>query len=307
MKNPVSTIQQQGESPAKRLALLLCAPLVLLPVLAAPLTAAATTNHPWDRIVMIGASVTAGFTASEPFGGTTTPQFRLSRYVDAALLVPREPVQNLGNTFFFIQPELLGRQQLDKALKASPSLVLGVDFLFWFCYGEGATDEERLQRFEKGLKMLEAIKCPLVVGDIPDASAAADGMLRREQIPSTNAMAAANQRLQKWAATRPNVVLLRLSRFMRTVMANQPLTIHDYKLPEGRTRMLLQNDKLHPSPPGCALIALAAFDALQSKYSFPAADVRWDPKENLRLVLKSLQTSTNSPSKPSAPRQPSEQ
>lgn len=254
---------------------------------------------------MIGASVSAGFTASEPLGGPSTPQFRLSRYVDAALLVPHEPVQNLANTFFFITPELMGRQQIDQALKAKPTLLLGVDFLFWFCYGEGASDEERLQRFDQGLKMLEAVRCPIILGDIPDASAAANGMLRPEQIPSTNAMAAANQRLSKWAATRPNVAILRLSQFMRTVQANQALTIHDHTLPEGKTRVLLQGDKLHPSPPGCAVVALAVLDVLQSKQAFPSTDVRWDPREIYYLVLKSFQARTNnSASKPAPPAAP---
>src|SRR5438132_14425860 len=43
-----------------------------------------TVKPPWGRIVMVGASATAGFTESEPLGGPTTPQYRLSRYVDAA-------------------------------------------------------------------------------------------------------------------------------------------------------------------------------------------------------------------------------
>lgn len=306
MLNPCANYRRQSESPAKRAVLLFSAALILLLAFSAPQATAATTNSPWERIVMIGASVSAGFTASEPLGGPSTPQFRLSPYVDAALLVPHEPVRNLANTFFFIQPELLGRHQVDQAHKTKPTLVLGVDFLFWFCYGEGATDEERLQRFDKGLKMLEAIKCPLVLGDIPDASAAVNGMLRPGQIPSTNAMAAANQRLKEWATTRSNVVILRLSDFMRTVLANQALTIRDYTLPAGKTRVLLQNDKLHPSPPGGALVALAVLDALQSKQAFPSADVRWDPREIYRLVLKSLPSTNNSSSKPATPPAPAQ-
>jgi hypothetical protein len=286
---------------------LLSTPLILLLALVTPLAAAARTNSPWERIVMIGASASAGFTASEPLGGPSTPQFRLSRYVDAALLVPHEPLQNLANTFFFLQPELMGRQQIEKTLQAKPTLVLGVDFLFWFCYGEGATDQERLQRFEKGLTLLEPVRCPLILGDIPDASAAANGMLRPDQIPSTNAMAAANRRLNEWATSRTNVAVLRLSEFMRAVQANQAVTIRNNTLPEGKTRMLLQSDKLHSSPPGCAVIALAALDALYRQHPFPASDVRWDPKENLRLVLKSLQTSTNNESKPVTSPEPARQ
>jgi hypothetical protein len=244
------------------------------------------TNEPWGRIVMVGASVSAGFLASEPLGGPNTPQYRLSRYVDAALLVPHEPVQNLANPLFFLQPEAVGRRQVQDAVKAQPSLALGIDFLFWFCYGEGSTDAERLQRFEQGLKMLEAFQCPLVLGDIPDASAAVNGMLRPDQIPSAKAMAAANQRLKTWAATRPQTGVLTLSAFMRTVLANQSLKVHGYNLPAGKTRILLQADKPHPSPPGCAVIALAALDAFQTTRPAGghAAEIRWDPKEVFRRV-----------------------
>src|SRR5262245_18863259 len=129
--------------------------------------ASAASRSPWGRIVMVGASASAGFTESEPLGGPKTPQYRLSCYLESALVAPHEPVQNLANAMFFIQPEAAGRYQIDQALQARPTLLVGIDFLFWFCYSEGPTDKDRLQRFERGLKLLEAVPCPLVLGDIP--------------------------------------------------------------------------------------------------------------------------------------------
>src|SRR6185295_15800664 len=149
---------------------------------------------------------------------------------------------------------------------------IGVDFLFWFCYGSGLTDEERRQRFEKGLKLLEPVQCPLIIGDLPDASAAVGGVLRADELPSAAAMAAANHRLKQWAASRPHVVVVSLSGFMRTVSADQALTIHGQTIPEGKTGLLLQPDKLHPSPPGAAVLALAILDAFQSARPAPATD-----------------------------------
>lgn len=249
---------------------------------------------PWSRIVLIGASATAGFTASEPFGGTNTPKFALHRYVDAALTVAHEPAQNLGNAFFFLQPQLLGQQQIARALTNNPTLVIGVDFPFWFCYGAGETDEERLQRFEGGLKLLETIPCPLVIGDIPDASAAVNKMLRPDQMPSPQAIAKANGRLKAWAAGRRNVALVALSDFMRNALGNHAITICDYTLPEGQTRILIQNDALHPTPPGCAVLTLAALDAVQATQSNPkAADFIGDPKEIFRKALKSPAAANN--------------
>ena len=267
-------------------------------------TPAETTKAkpPWGRIVMVGASATAGFTEREPLGGTNTPQYRLSRYLDAALLVPHEPVRNLGDRLFFFNPEMAGRYQIDAALEARPTLLVGIDFLFWFCYGEGPADKDRLQRFEKGLKLLEAVQCPLVLGDIPDASGASNDMLPADQIPSVEAMSAANRRLKEWAAIHKQVVIVSLSGFMRAAMADRALTVHGYTLPAAKTSVLLQSDKLHPSPPGCAVLALAILDAFQSTQPAHAArEVRWDPKEVFRLVFNSQQTSPGDPAKQAGP------
>jgi hypothetical protein len=252
-------------------------------------------KSPWTRIVMAGASVTAGFTESEPLGGPATAQYRLSRYVEAAILAPHEPVHNLGSSMFFLRPEDEARQQIEQALKIKPTLVVAIDFLFWFCYGEGSTDQLRLQRFEKGLKILEPIECPLVIGDIPDASAALEGMLTADQIPTSLAMAAANRRLRVWAAARKQTVVVPLTTFMRTVVSNQELSVHDHTFPAGKTRVLLQSDMLHPSAPGCAVLAVTILDALRlSSPAVSAGEVLWDPKEVYRLALK---PATGTPSK----------
>jgi len=271
------------------------------PFRADPLARITTAKPPWERIVMVGASATAGFTESEPLGGPTTPQYRLSRYLDAALLAPHEPVQNFGDRLFFVQPDAARRYQIEQALKAKPTLLVGIDFLFWFCYGDGPTDKDRLQRFEKGLKLLESVECPVVLGDIPDASTASNDILSAEEIPSIAAMAAANRRLKAWAATRRQVVVVSLSEFMRAALADQATTVHGYPLPGGKTRILLQDDRLHPSPPGCAVLALVILDAVPSTQSARSADaVRWNPKEVFRLGFNAAQGSTNNPAKQGA-------
>ena len=246
---------------------------------------AAPSRSPWARIVMIGASASAGYTTSEPFGSTNMARYRLSRYVDAALLAPHEPVTNLASALFFLQPETMGRNQIDLTLKLKPTLVLGLDFPFWFCYGNLRTNENRQQRFEIGLQLLEKVPCRVVLGDIPDASAAANGILSEKEIPSADELAAANRRLRAWAEGRSQVILFPLAGFMRAAMGNQAITIHGGTVPAGETRLLIQEDKLHPSAPGCATLAVAILDVIQAKEppSSPA-NIRWDPKEVLRQV-----------------------
>jgi hypothetical protein len=237
---------------------------------------------------MIGASASAGFTESEPLGGPTTSQLRLNRYIDAAVVPSHEPVRNFSSAMFFMQPEAQGQSQSQRALQSKPTLIIALDFLFWFCYGDGPNDKDRLARFEKGLKFLEPFHCPIILGDLPDASAAVERMLTPDEIPSAAALAAANRRLKEWAAARKQTVVVPLSAFMRNAMANKPLTVHGYTLAEGKTRVLLQDDKLHPSAAGCAVLTLAIFDSfLSSQPPLSTADIRWDAKEVYRLALGS--------------------
>jgi hypothetical protein len=253
----------------------------------------AANNGPCHRILLVGASATAGFTESELFGGPQTAQYKLSRYVEAAVIAPHEPVRSLASTFFFMQPEAEAKREIDLALESKPSMVIGVDFLFWFCYGEGRTDEERRARFDKGLALLEPLSCPLILGDIPDASGALNRMLTPDEMPSTTALAAANRRLKQWATARRNVVIFPLAAFMRTVTANGAVSIHGRTLPAGKTGIFLQADRLHPSAPGCAVLALMALDSYQSRHpDLVASEIRWDPQEVFRRGYNSNQSAS---------------
>src|SRR5262249_43218511 len=91
----------------------------------------AAEKAPWSRIVMIGASASAGFIESEPFGGPTTSRLRLNRYLDAALQTSHEPVRNFSSAMFFMQPEGQGQSQSERAAQANPSLLVALDYLFW--------------------------------------------------------------------------------------------------------------------------------------------------------------------------------
>lgn len=258
--------------------------------LAALLTLGTSLAHaadsPWARVVVIGASVSAGFTESEPLGGPQTPNLRLSRYVNAAIAVPHEPVRSFATTLFFLQPEAEARHEIAETLKTKPTLVLGIDFLFWFCYGQAHDEAARLRRFDEGLKLLEPLECPVVLGDIPDASGSLNRMLSREQIPTPASLAAANRRLKQWAAGRTNAVILPLASFMQKVLANQAVEVHGRLLPEGKTRTLLQADRLHPTPRGAAFLAVALLDSFQATLPKDTdREIHWDIDQVLRSGL----------------------
>jgi hypothetical protein len=245
----------------------------------------AQEKTPWARVVLIGASVSHGYTRAEAFGGPETQHLALDRYLDAALLAPHEPVRNLANAMFFMLPDDMGHTQIRDALTNNPTLVVGIDFLFWFCYGHGETDQDRLDHFEKGLKLLESIPCPLIVGDIPDASAAVNRMISQSEMPSRKTRAAANLRLKEWAAQHKQVTVLPLEEFMQAVAGNKPLTVRGNVFASGATRALLQEDRLHPNRRGCALLAIAILDTYLARHpGFDSSQVRWNLDEVLRAA-----------------------
>ena len=239
-----------------------------------------SAESPWARVIVIGASASGGFVLSEPFGGTNTDKCKLHRYLDAAITAPHAPIKNFGTSLFFLNPDGLADQQIETATNNHPTLVVAVDFLFWFCYGDGDSDAERAQHFETGLKQLERIPCPLIIGDIPDASSATNtGIISAAQVPSEAARRAANERLRQWAKSR-HVTVVPLAEFMREVKANEAVNMHNGTLPAGKTRSLMQADGLHPTPQGAAVLSLGILDALvKSQKKFHGTDVDWNPKE----------------------------
>ena len=256
---------------------------------AAVITAGAAES-PWNRIVVIGASASAGFVLAEPLGGPETIHCKLRFYLDSAIAAAHPPLRDFSTALMFLNADALGPHQVDAAVAAKPTLVIGVDFLFWSCYGGGLTDAGRMRRFEDGLKLLDQIHCPLVLGDIPDASAATNsGIISPDMLADAAVRAAANARLKIWAAARPSVAIVPLARFMRVISANQAVTVHSRKYAAGKTRIFLQNDQLHPTPRGAALLALGIMDALVKKDpEFPAQDIRWNQSEVFRRGYPSV-------------------
>lgn len=235
-----------------------------------------------DRIVVIGASVSRGFTESEPFGGEKSMKLSLDRYLDTALTASHGKIINDANLLFFMSAEKQARTQLERLARREPTLVVAVDFLFWFLYGQPSRTGDRLEAFDRGLELLSGIDVPLVVGDIPDASAAVGHMLSSSMVPDRRTRQEANRRLAAWAAGRPRVSIVPLSKFVESSESDSALRAGPLVLEPGSTRLLLQPDRLHPSPDGCAALALAVMESLLDD-GLRQDEILWDLEKMVSL------------------------
>lgn len=224
---------------------------------------------------IVGASVSAGFVDTVLAGGSadneTVPLLRVVRpwleELDAV-------VASRADLAMFLDPLARGKRQVEQSLRAQPSLVVGIDFLFWFGYGSvprklveelGTEPAARIATLESGLALLERITCPLVVGDFPDMSGASQRMLRPAQIPDATTRDKLNERVRQWAGSRPNVRVVGLAPMvaqMKLVGVELELAGGVLKVPPGG---LLQGDRLHVNRLGMAWVGLQLQEFLHAQ------------------------------------------
>jgi hypothetical protein len=213
------------------------------------------------RVVVMGASLSAGFGAERPFVDVLA----------ASLSAPQPRPLDLGDELFFTSPISIGTRQVGAALDAEPTLVVAIDFLFWFGYGtmdaQGGAIElesERLALLERGLGLLEELECPLLVGDFPDMSAAVGRMLSPAQMPEKSTLPLLSRRVREWAAAREHTFVLPIAEVAAQLAPSskpaQEIRIGRHTFPPGAR--LLQPDHLHPTLDGLAAVAQLACDRL---------------------------------------------
>lgn len=209
-----------------------------------------------ERVAVVGASLSAGFAldveAGRPLG--------LSDVLECALTTSHEPVASAADVFFFMRPRETGALLAEKAAEAEPTLLVALDFLFWFGYGVVDDEEDRLARLEDGLRLLERFSCPAIVGDLPDMSEAIGLMLSAAQVPAPETRARMNRRIREWAAAREAVVVP-LSELVGKLRAGGEVRSGSRVYSGAASRALLQRDRLHPTVEGLACVAVAALEA----------------------------------------------
>jgi hypothetical protein len=245
---------------------------------------------PIERVCVLGASLSDGFGLKNDVGVNVT----LATVVEASLLDGHDPIFHKASKMLFVNPVQVGTETAAAAKGRNPTLVVGVDFLFWFGYGAVKAESDRMALLEKGLAILSEFKCPVLVGDFPDVSDAvagstpetADFMLAKEQVPQPETLKKLNERLQAWVVEHPNVVVVPLANLVAHVRADEEITIHGNRWFKGSLKGLLQKDRLHPTLEGTIALWLAGLDALVAKNpEVPASAFDWDWKSIWRKIF----------------------
>ena len=255
----------------------------------------AAPPHPLERVAVIGASVTWGYGAHIPFHADGYIHRELVDFGDvleASLSDEHDITLHDANMAFFNSPVIIGRRLARNAREIDPTMVLALDYLFWYGYGSNGVDgtphddsESRLQLLEVGLSHLGDFECPVFVFDFPDMSPAIGRVLRKSQVPPPGELATLNARLHEWAGERDNVHVLEVSTLTDQMRKDEGFAIGDLSYPPGSRNRLMQQDELHPTADGD--IALAQF-VLRSMDAAMAGINEDDYIQDPRLARKRL-------------------
>jgi|GEM_PF-318479 len=267
-----------------------------------PATASPIKEGLYRRIAVVGASASAGFgifikpdktLQTDSQKSTTTTQqpappgpapiglnlAEILRYavppVDSENSTVRCATLNYSSGFFFFAPGATGRSQIGRVLALKPTLVIGLDFLFWYVCGNSTaadpptamkTGAERIANLELGLDELDRVVqagVPLVIGDIADMHDAIGKMLSKSQVPAVETIAKANERINAWVHERPTVRILPLSQVLKELKAGGTITLAGKSWNPAEFGALLQSDQLHPTFAGTVIIAAGLIDLAQ--------------------------------------------
>lgn len=266
---------------------LVTAALICLPTAAAPtpqdappppanvtiVPPAQSGPHRLSRIAVVGASSSNGLLCSRSLKGSDgkqrVKQINLSDAFKTAVKTPDAEVIHFASSFFYSSPDQQGESQAFVARKAEPTLVVALDFLFWFAYGDVSTTdgtpealfEARRKRLNRGMALLEELDVPVLVGDLPYMGAAVGtGMLSAEMMPLLPNLIALNKHIKTWADNDPDITMVPLSIFIDDLMSNRQVSIGPNRWGPGAKTQLLQKDQLHPRVHGLAALCLMALE-----------------------------------------------
>lgn len=215
-----------------------------------------------NRVVVTGASVSSGFGVSTPpiKGDLGAYRITMKHIVEAMLDCPHEKVALFGGMAFLQNTRANSKAYIEKIIEHKPTLVIGIDFLFWF--GHGTPPEQcdiptyRMEKLNYALKLLDTLKVPVIVGDLPDVSDAVGKMLSASQAPTAETLKKLNARIHEWGDSRTNVRIVDVYNLGNKMTNDEEITILGHTWSAGSKGTLLQKDMLHTTLEGTVAVSL---------------------------------------------------
>ena len=223
------------------------------------------TSISLDRVAVVGASVTAGWGVKTPpiKGDFGAYPINLQHIMEAMIIDPHEEVAYFGEEMFFMHPTVQGTELIDEIIAHHPTVVIALDYLFWYGYGNiDGGEAARLAKFELGLGQLGRIDAPIIVGNMPDMHEAVGRVLKLEQVPTPQTIAKMNARLRQWAFTRPNISVINVHNIVEHLLADRKIVLPSHVWEAGSRSKLLQNDLLHPTLEGTVALSLLIAESI---------------------------------------------
>lgn len=258
-----------------------------------------TQNHQplFDRVAVIGASVSAGVGLQYEIGAHVSLVPVLESVMAADAIGPQAvPLLDMGNYFMFRSPIGLGTNMIDATLAYDASLVIAVDFLFWFTHGDLAP-EERQALLEVGLTLLDRLPSPILLGDLPDISYALSGynaiyggpIIKAFKIPDAAERQVLNARIRQWVEARTRVSLAPFEDFAAKTIAGESPHLPRGGAAMGSADTLIQSDHLHPTLRGSIALLLTAMNVLVNDQRISPDQVNWNQERVRELVMERTQ------------------
>ena len=250
--------------------------------------AASTERTPLlEKVYVAGASVSDGFGLSKELKTSVklAHVFRAACRDEEAEFIP------LGDARFFLDPRGAGERIIEAAKEGEASCFVGVDFLFWYAYGS-KSEARRVSHVEAALKALEALECPVLLGDLPDMSIALKGnyfgrpMISQEMIPSEETLKTVNERLRAWAAEREHVHVVPLASLLHKIQSGGEIQLREVHYQPESLKELLQADLLHLTPEGSMAVCLLVGDLLIREYEeLSEEDFVFDREASMKRLM----------------------
>jgi len=178
-----------------------------------------------------------------------------------------QEVKFFGDLLFFRKSKANAQKYIEKIKEYKPTLVIGLDFLFWFGHGTPPKDisvpEYRMEKLNFALHLLEQINAPIIIGNLPDVRVAIGKVLSATQVPTSATLVKLNDRIQAWGDANENVTVIDAFTLGLKLVNDEAITIHNQSWPAGSQEKLLQDDMLHTTLEGTVAVSLLAISSIE--------------------------------------------